>query len=141
LEEGFVMSEEYEVPEGLHYTEEHEWARVLDDGTVLIGVTDYAQKQLHEIVYVELPEVGDVAERMGIVGALESVKAVSDMNSPVSGEFVEVNEELLDSPELVNESPYGDGWYAKLKPSDLDGDLARLMDAAAYREHLEHQEH
>ena len=84
------MSEEYEVEDGLHYTEEHEWAKVLDDGSVLIGVTDYAQKQLHEIVYVELPEVGDSADHMGVVGALESVKAVSDMNSPVAGEILEV---------------------------------------------------
>ena len=135
------MSEEYEVADGLHYTEEHEWAKVLDDGSVLIGVTDYAQKQLHEIVYVELPEVGDSADYMGVVGALESVKAVSDMNSPVSGEILEVNEGLLDSPELVNDSPYGEGWFAKVKPSDLDGDLAKLMDAAAYREHVKSQAH
>ena len=130
------MSEEYEVEEGLHYSEEHEWARVLDDGSVVIGVSDYAQKALHEIVYVELPEVGDSAEYMGVVGALESVKAVSDMNTPVAGEILEVNEALLDSPEIVNESPYGEGWFAKVRPSDLDGDLAKLMDAAAYREHL-----
>jgi glycine cleavage system H protein len=135
------MSEEYEVEDGLRYTEEHEWAKVLDDGSVLIGVTDYAQKQLHEIVYVELPEVGDPADFMGIVGALESVKAVSDMNSPVAGEILEVNEKLLDSPEKVNEAPYGEGWFAKVKPSDLDGDLAKLMDAAAYREFLKTQAH
>ena len=135
------MSEEYEVVDGLRYTEEHEWAKVLDDGSVLIGVTDYAQKQLHEIVYVELPAVGDSAEYMGVVGALESVKAVSDMNSPVAGEIVEVNEGLLDSPELVNDSPYEEGWFAKVKPSDLEGDLAKLMDAAAYREHVKSQAH
>jgi len=130
------MSEEYEVIDGLRYTEEHEWAKVLDDGSVLIGVTDYAQKQLHEIVYVELPEVGASADYMGVVGALESVKAVSDMNTPVAGEVLEVNEGLLDSPEMVNGSPYGEGWFAKVRPSDLDGDLGKLMDAAAYREHL-----
>jgi glycine cleavage system H protein len=130
------MSEEYEVIDGLRYTEEHEWVKVLDDGSVLIGVTDYAQKQLHEIVYVELPEVGASADFMGVVGALESVKAVSDMNSPVAGEILEVNEALLDSPEKVNDSPYGEGWFAKVRPSGLDGDLAKLLDAAAYREHL-----
>ena len=135
------MSEEYEVEDGLHYTEEHEWAKVLDDGSVLIGVSDYAQKQLHEIVYVELPEVGASAEYMGVVGALESVKAVSDMNTPVAGEILEVNEALLDSPEIVNESPYGEGWFAKVRPSDLDGDLGKLMDAAAYREHVKGQAH
>ncbi len=130
------MSEDYEVIDGLRYTEEHEWVKVLEDGSVLIGVTDYAQKQLHEIVYVELLEVGASADFMGVVGALESVKAVSDMNTPVAGEILEVNEGLLDSPEQVNESPYGEGWFAKVRPSDLDGDLGKLMDAAAYREHL-----
>ena len=135
------MSEEYEVIDGLRYTEEHEWVKVLDDGSVLIGVTDYAQKQLHEIVYVELPEVGASADFMGVVGALESVKAVSDMNSPVAGEILEVNEALLDSPEKVNDSPYGEGWFAKVRPSGLDGDLAKLLDAAAYREHLKSLAH
>ena len=100
---------------------------------------DYAQKQLHEIVYVELPEVGSSTDFKGVVGALESVKAVSDMSSPVAGEVIEVNEGLLDSPEMVNESPYGEGWFAKVRPSDLDGDLVKLMDAAAYREHLKSQ--
>ena len=116
------MSEEYDIPEGLLYTEEHEWARLGSDGTVVIGVTDYASKQLHEIVYVELPGVGDDAELGAVIGALESVKAVSDMNSPVEGSITEVNDELLDSPELINESPYGEGWIAKLEPSDWEGD-------------------
>jgi glycine cleavage system H protein len=134
------MSEEYEIPEGLHYTEEHEWAKV-EDGTVLVGVTDYAQKQLHEIVYVELPEVGSEADWMGVIGAVESVKAVSDMNCPVGGTVVEVNEVLLDSPELLNEDPYGEGWIAKIEPADLAGDLARLMDPGAYREFVAAQAH
>ena len=127
-----MMSEEYAVLEGLYYTEEHEWAKVLDDGTVVVGICDYAQKQLHEIVYVELPEVESDAEYNGVIGAVESVKAVSDMNSPVSGTIVEVNEELLDSPELINEDPYGKGWIAKIKPSDIDGDLLNLMDSVKY---------
>jgi len=135
------MSEEYVVPDGLYYTEEHEWAKVQEDGTVLVGITDYAQKALHEVVYVELPEVGSEAEHMGIIGAVESVKAVSDMNSPVSGEIVEVNEELLDSPELINEDPYGKGWIAKIEPSDLQGDLLNLMEPEKYRDHAAHAEH
>lgn len=135
------MSEEYNIPEGLYYTEEHEWARLESDGTVTVGVTDYAQKQLHEIVYVELPGVGDDAELMSVIGALESVKAVSDMNCPVGGSVTEVNEELLDSPEFINESPYGEGWIAKLKPSDWEGDKVHLMDAGAYGKHVAEAAH
>ena len=135
------MTEDYEIPEGLYYTEEHEWAKIESDGTITVGVTDYAQKQLHEIVYVELPEVGDNAQLMGVIGALESVKAVSDMNCPVGGSITEVNEELLDSPELINESPYKEGWIAKLEPSDWEGDKVHLMDAEAYRKHVAEQTH
>jgi glycine cleavage system H protein len=141
LEEGFEVSEEYKIPEGLYYTEQHEWARKLEDGTVVVGVTDYAQKQLHEIVYVELPEVESEAEQMAPIGAVESVKAVSDMNAPVSGAVVEVNEDLLDSPELLNEDPYGEGWIAKIEPSDFEGDVIRLMDAEAYRKFVAEQAH
>ncbi|UCH58203.1 MAG: glycine cleavage system protein GcvH [Candidatus Bathyarchaeota archaeon] len=130
------MSEEYSIPEGLYYTEEHEWAKVDEDGTVTVGITDYAQKQLHEIVYVELPDVGAEVEQLSIIGAVESVKAVSDMNCPVGGVVTEVNDELLDSPELLNDDPYGEGWIVKLKPSDLEGDKVRLMDAEAYRKHV-----
>ena len=136
-----MMSEEYDIPEGLLYTEEHEWARLESDGTVTIGVTDYAQKQLHEIVYVELPETGGDAELKEVIGALESVKAVSDMNNPVGGSITEVNEELLDSPELINESPYKEGWIAKLEPSDWEGDKVHLMDAEAYKRHVAEQSH
>ena len=135
------MSEEYQILDELHYTEEHEWAKKLDDGTVLVGVSDYAQKQLHEIVYVELPEVGAEFGQMEAIGAVESVKAVTDMFTPVSGTVIEVNEALLDSPELINEDPYGGGWIAKIEPKDLDADLARLMDADAYRKHVAAQEH
>ena len=135
------MGEEYKIPDGLYYTEEHEWARMLDDGTVAVGVTDYAQKQLHEIVYVELPEVGADVEQLSVIGAVESVKAVSDMTCPVGGSVVEVNDELLDSPELINDDPYGEGWIAKIEPSDMEGDKVRLMDAEAYRKHVAEQVH
>ncbi|MGD2141938.1 MAG: glycine cleavage system protein GcvH [Candidatus Bathyarchaeota archaeon] len=135
------MSEEYEILEGLYYTEEHEWAKLEADGTVIVGVTDYAQKQLHEIVFVELPEVGDDVELGSVIGALESVKAVSDMNCPVGGSIIDVNDELLDSPELINDDPYGEGWIAKLEPSDWEGDKVRLMDSGAYAKHVAEQEH
>lgn len=135
------MSEEYHIPDGISYTEEDEWARRLEDGTVLTGISDYAQKQLHEVVYVELPEVGGEVAQGDSIGAVESVKSVSDLFSPVSGKVVEVNEALLDSPELINEHPYGEGWIAKIEPSDLDEDLARLMDAKAYGEHVAARAH
>ncbi|MDP6458472.1 MAG: glycine cleavage system protein GcvH [Candidatus Bathyarchaeota archaeon] len=135
------MSEEFDIPENLLYTEEHEWARLEADDTVVIGVTDYASKQLHEIVYVELPEAGGDAELMEVIGALESVKAVSDLNNPVGGTIIEVNDELLDRPELINESPYVEGWIAKLKPSDWEGDKVHLMDSTSYIRHVAESSH
>ena len=130
------MTDEYKVEEGIYYTKEHEWAKKLDDGKVAVGVDDYAQAQLHEIVYVELPEMNAEVGQGEALGAVESVKAVSDMYSPVGGKVVEVNESLLDSPEKINDSPYGEGWIAKLEPSNLDADLGNLMGAAAYKEYL-----
>ena len=130
------MTDEYKVEEGIYYTKEHEWAKKLDDGMVAVGVDDYAQAQLHEIVYVELPEMNAEVGQGEALGAVESVKAVSDMYSPVGGKVVEINQSLLDSPEKINDSPYGEGWIAKLEPSNLDADLASLMDAATYKEYL-----
>ena len=130
------MADEYKIEEGVYYTKEHEWAKKNDDGTVSVGVDDYAQAQLHEIVYVELPEMDAEIAQADAIGAVESVKAVSDMYSPVGGKIVAVNEELLDSPDKINTDPYGEGWIAKLEPSNLDGDLANLMDAEAYTEYL-----
>ncbi len=135
------MSEEYQIEDGLYYTEEHEWAKKLDDGTLAVGITDYAQKQLHEIVYVELPEIGSNFGHMESIGAVESVKAVTDMFTPISGKVVEVNDNLIDSPELLNEDPYGEGWIAKVEPRNLKADLAKLMDADAYRKFVAAQEH
>ena len=130
------MADEYKIDEGVYYTKEHEWAKKNDDGTVSVGVDDYAQAQLHEIVYVELPEMDAEIAQADAIGAVESVKAVSDMYSPVGGKIVAVNEELLDSPDKINTDPYGEGWIAKLEPSNLEGDLANLMDAEAYTEYL-----
>lgn len=135
------MSEEYEVLEGLYYTEEHEWLKVLEDGNALMGITDYAQKQLHEIVYVELPEVGREVERMESIGAVESVKAVSDIYSPIAGTIIDVNENLLDSPELLNEDPYGEGWIVKMEPRNLEAELEKLMSPEEYKRHIEALQH
>ena len=135
------MSDEYKVEEGLFYTKEHEWAKKLDGGNVAVGIADYAQAQLHEVVYVELPEVDSEVEQMEAVGAVESVKAVSDFYCPVGGKVIEVNESLIDAPEKINEDPYGEGWIAKVEPSSLDDDLGELMDAEAYGEYLKNLSH
>jgi glycine cleavage system H protein len=123
------------VPEELEYTRSHEWVRTEDD-TATIGITDYAQEELGDIVYVELPEQGDSFDAGDSFGAIESVKAVSDLYTPVGGEVVEVNEALNDSPEKINEDPYGDGWIVKLRVSE-EGDL---LSASDYEQLLEEEE-
>jgi len=122
-------------PDELKYTEEHEWVLVEDD-TVTIGITDFAQDQLGDVVFVELPEEGDQLETGKPLGVVESVKAVSDVYAPLSGEVVEVNSALPDEPEMLNTSPYEDGWMVKIKLAD-SGELDDLMDAAAYQEFIE----
>ena len=129
------MKVEYVVPEGLHYTKDHEWVRVEGD-KCRVGVTDYAQKSLHEIVYVELPKVSMKVNQMQGLGTVESVKAVADVYSPISGEVLEVNNSLSDAPELVNKSPYGEGWITVIKPDDFKKDLPGLMSVQAYRDFL-----
>ncbi|WP_456367731.1 glycine cleavage system protein GcvH [Thermococcus sp.] len=127
---------EYKVKEGLYYTKDHEWVQVLDDGNVLVGITDYAQKELGDLAYVELPEVGKEVSRGDVLCEVESVKAVSEVYAPVSGKVVEVNEELEDSPELLNEDPY-ENWIAKIEPYNLKEELKELMDAESYAKYLE----
>lgn len=122
-------------PEELKYTEEHEWVLVEED-VATIGITDFAQEQLGDVVFVELPEVGDELEMGKTFGVVESVKAVSDIYAPVTGEVVEVNEELPDEPEILNSSPYDDGWMIKIKLTD-PGELDELMDASSYQEFIE----
>ena len=124
------------IPTNLLYSKSHEWARVEGD-SVVIGISHYAQDQLGEVVYVELPDVGTTVEEGEELGTLESVKAVSEFCSPASGEVVEVNERLEDEPNLVNESPYEDGWLVKLSGAAKDG----LFDAAAYETFLEEESH
>jgi len=122
-------------PTDVRYTKTHEWAR-LEDGMVTIGITSYASEELSDIVYVELPDVGDTIEQGGAFATLESVKAVSEVYSPVAGVIGGVNLQLQDEPGLINEEPYGKGWIAKLKPSDTTPP-DDLMDAEAYDKHVE----
>lgn len=122
------------LPEELKYTEDHEWAKIEGD-TVTIGINDYAQDQLGEIVFVELPEAGDTFSKGDEFGSVESVKAVSEIYIPISGEIIEVNEDLEDAPELVNESCYDGGWLIKVKPNDVS-ELDKLLDKAAYLDML-----
>ena len=123
----------YKILPDLRYLPEHDWAKKEGD-IVLMGVTDFAQKTLKDVVYVELPEVGDTFEFKDVIGSIESVKAVSDLICPIGGEVVEVNEEIIDEPEKVNEDPYS-SWLIKIKPSDLESDWNKLMNADEYTAH------
>lgn len=125
----------YKVPEDLKYSEDHEWVKVEGD-TVIIGITDYAQAKLTDIVFVELPDEGEEIETGSEFGSIESVKSVSDLIAPISGEVLAKNEELDDSPEKLNSDPFG-SWMIKVKASNLDDDLADLMDTQAYKTHCE----
>lgn len=127
------MKDEYHVPAELLYTKEHEWVRVESD-KCRVGVTDYAQDSLHEIVYVDLPKIGAKVAQMQSIGTVESVKAVADVYSPIAGEVLEVNGELSNAPELVNKSPYDKGWLTIIRPNDLKKDTSSLMKPDAYRE-------
>ncbi|MDH5437463.1 MAG: glycine cleavage system protein GcvH [Candidatus Bathyarchaeota archaeon] len=122
-----VKVDNYEVPEGLYYSEEWMWVRV-ENGKARIGITDYAQKQLREIVFVELPSAGDTLTNTEPFGTVESVKAVSDLVAPVSGTIEQINEEVSDKPELLNEDPYNKGWLIVISPTSLDAELKQLMD-------------
>ncbi len=122
-----VKVEGYEVPEGLYYSKDFEWVKVEGD-KVRIGVTDYAQKSLREIVYAELPSAGGEVKQNDPYGTVESVKAVSDLIAPISGTIAEVNDEVQSKPELLNEDPYAKGWVLVVKPANLQAELANLMD-------------
>jgi glycine cleavage system H protein len=126
-----------EFPEGLKYSKEHEWVLV-EGSTATIGITEFAQEELGDIVYVELPEVGEKIVKDDPFGAVESVKAVSDVYAPVSGAVLEINDILPDNPETINDDPYGDGWMIRVELSDVD-DLKDLMDADEYAEYVQQQ--
>ncbi|HHH89058.1 MAG TPA: glycine cleavage system protein GcvH [Aliiroseovarius sp.] len=121
------------VPQELRYTKTHEWIRLNDDGSVTVGITDHAQHLLGDLVFVELPDVGATFSEGDDCAVVESVKAASDAYCPLDGEVIEHNEALNDSPELINQDPYGDGWIFKLRPAD-EGAYDVLMDADAYAE-------
>lgn len=122
-----------QVPEDLHYTEEHEWIEVLEDSRVRIGITDYAQDQLGDVVYVELPEADAEVAKEDLIVEIESTKSVGEVYAPFAGKIVSVNDAVAESPELVNSSPYDEGWLAIIAV-DGDIDTSGLLDAAAYRD-------
>ncbi len=124
-----------ETPPDLKYIETHQWVRAADDGTATVGITDFAQDQLGDVVYVGVPELGATVNGGEEAGVAESVKSASDVFSPVTGEVIEVNEALEDEPELVNEDPYGDGWLFRVRLKD-QGELEGLMDATTYSSHV-----
>lgn len=125
-----------EVRAELKYLESHEWARVESDGTVTVGISDHAQAALGDVVFVELPEVGSDVTAGSEAGVVESVKAASDVYSPISGEVIAINEALEDAPETINASPYDDGWFFKVRPTELE-ELDNALDAEAYEEATE----
>ena len=121
------------VPSNLKFLESHEWARVEDDGTVTVGISDHAQELLGDIVFVELPEIGKEISQSSDIAIVESVKAASDVYSPLTGEIVEINESLNDNPEIINASPYDDGWFFKVKPINVD-EMSKLLSPEEYSE-------
>lgn len=129
-----------EFPSGLRYARTHEWARLEQDGTVTIGISDFAQDSLGDVVFVEHPEVGRELAPSDEAGVVESVKAASDIYAPVAGTVVAVNEALEDTPELVNQDPYGDGWFFRIQPTDA-AELGALMDAESYASFCESEAH
>ena len=120
-----------EVPSNLKFLESHEWARLEEDGTVTVGISDHAQELLGDIVFVELPDIGKEVTQSGDTAIVESVKAASDVYSPLTGEITEINEALIDNPEIINTSPYENGWFFKIKPQDIS-EMDKLLDAKAY---------
>ncbi len=129
----------YNTPSDLLYSPTHEWVTTEGD-EVTVGISDYAQHALGDVVFVELPELGRVVSKGESFGVVESVKAASDLNAPVSGEVTAINEALVDAPDTVNSDPYGDGWMIKLRVSDFENERASLMDAQAYEQHAAEEE-
>jgi len=128
-----------EIPQELKYASTHEWARLEDDGTITVGISDHAQEALGDVVYVEHPEVGQQVAAAEEAGVVESVKAASDIYAPVGGTVIAVNEQLEDAPETVNEDPYGDGWFFRIEPVDV-AQLEELLDGEGYAEVCEEGE-
>jgi glycine cleavage system H protein len=129
-----------EFPGDLHYAKSHEWVRVEDDGTVTVGISDHAQAALGDVVFAELPEVGMAVEAGGEAGVVESVKAASDIYAPIAGTVIAINSLLEEAPETINTSPYGEGWFFKMQPDNLE-EVNGLMDVSAYEAFCESEEH
>jgi len=130
---------DYGIPDKLYYSKEHEWVR-LEGKEAIVGITDYAQKQLHEVVYVEVQQEGSEVKQFQTMGTVESVKSVSDIFSPVTGKITKVNTELADSPELLNQDPYGKGWLARINLTDFKKDMEKLLTAAQYADYIKTME-
>ena len=128
-----------EVPSELKYTKTHEWVRVDDDGAVTVGLTDHAQALLGDLVYVELPEIDSEVTAGDDCGVVESVKAASDVYSPIAGEIIEINEQLIAAPDLINQDPYGSGWLFRIRPQD-ENEIDSLLDSDGYEESVEAEE-
>jgi len=126
---------DYEIPDKLYYSKEHEWVQI-EGNEAVVGITDYAQKQLHEIVYVEVQKIGSNIEQFQTMGTVESVKSVSDLFAPVSGKITKINQELAESPELLNQDPYGKGWLARISLADLRKDLKKLLTSKQYADFI-----
>lgn len=129
------MVEEYEIQEGYLYTRDHEWIKI-EDKVITIGITDYGQKKLRDIVHVELPDIGQTVGEGEVVATIESIKAASEIYSPVTGKIIDVNAKLTDNPELINEDPYEKGWIVKIELAE-ERDFGDLMEADEYRKYLE----
>ena len=123
-------------PDDCQYTKEHEWVRLEDDGIAVVGITDYAQDHLGDVVFVELPDVGTEVAQFEPFGVIDSVKASSELYAPLSGEVEAINDALTEQPELVNQAPYGEGWMIKVRPADTLARLEQLLDAAGYEQFL-----
>ena len=122
-----------EFPEDLRYASSHEWVRVVEGGEVLMGISDFAQDALGDVVYIDLPEVGRTVEAGDGIAEIESTKSVNDVYAPISGTVVAINEALMDNPEIVNGDPYGEGWFLRIAPAGGEVDLSSLLEATAYR--------
>ena len=129
-----------EIPSDLKYTSSHEWVRIESDGSVTVGITDHAQDLLGDLVYVEAPEANTEVQAKQACAVVESVKAASDIYSPVDGEVIEGNETLADTPEIINNDPYGEGWIMRIQPGET-ADIDSLMDAEAYEAHVASETH
>jgi len=129
-------NQSYDIPESYFFTKDHEWAQRKADGHVLIGITDYAAKMLHDIVYVTLPKAGEDLSRGSVLGQVESVKTVSDIYAPLSGKVLKSNDRLSKEPEIVSSSPYSNGWMLEVKASNYESESKELLSAEAYRKYI-----